>query len=90
MKTPTGDYHAQGISYQRTDPVVRSVELSTQPGEGSWGMILQMQTFQRIFKNTDIYATGFYLVNPRKKNGTEMVVPRYPDGVICINGVPDQ
>ncbi|MEK7684094.1 MAG: hypothetical protein AAB466_01585 [Verrucomicrobiota bacterium] len=82
VKAPTGDYNAKDISYQPTGPVVRPVDQSTQPGEGGWGIILQMQAFQKVFKNTYLYAAGFYLINPREKNGTENTVPRYPDGVI--------
>ena len=46
VKAPTGDYNAQDISYQPTGRGA-PVDLSTQPGEGGWGTILQMQAFQR-------------------------------------------
>ncbi|MSU60809.1 MAG: hypothetical protein EXS31_00165 [Pedosphaera sp.] len=90
VKAPTGDYNAKDISYQPTGPVMRPVDTSTQPGDGGWGIILQMKAFQRIFKNTDLYAAAYYLINPRKKNGTETFVPWYPTGFNYINGVPDQ
>ena len=91
VKAPTGDDNARDISYQATGPVVRPVDQSIQPGDGGWGIVLQMQAFQKVFQNTYLYAAGFYLVNPREKNGTELVLSSYyGDGVFYINGVPDQ
>lgn len=48
-----------------------SVDQSIQPGDGGWGVILDLQYFQRIgHSNGAVYASTTYLANPRDTNGT--------------------
>ncbi|MBM3838591.1 MAG: hypothetical protein FJ398_11630 [Verrucomicrobia bacterium] len=44
-----------------------------------------MQAFQKIFKNTYGYASGFYLINPREKSDTQFTT----DPNVLLS-VPDQ
>ena len=94
VKFPTGNYDAEdafrdGAGVRR----VRPVDISTQPGDGGTGLILDLQGFRR-FKNFTIFAGGTYLSNPRDTNGTASLpfaimgagVPRN----VRVNSVPDQ
>ena len=89
VKAPTGDYDAQDLSYQASGPVRRPVADSIQLGDGGWGVVLEMQAYQKVFKNTHAYVTGQYLINPRGQNGTLATVPD-AFGIITTNSVPDQ
>jgi hypothetical protein len=88
VKVPTGDYRATDYSYTPTGRVLRPVDISIQPGDGGWGVMLELQGFRELYKSLYGYVAGFYLINPREKNGTETVRPQY--GAIRINSVPDQ
>jgi len=89
VKAPTGDDNAKDISYQATGPVRRPVADSIQLGDGGWGLVLEMQAYQKVVQNTYAYLTGQYVVNPREQNGTLATVPD-PVGIITTNSVPDQ
>src|SRR6266851_1737024 len=41
------------------------VDQSIQPGDGGWGVILQLQAYRRAFHNGIAYLTGSYLVSLR-------------------------
>ena len=88
FKAPTGDYGATDLFYRTNGPVLRPVDISIQPGDGGWGIVLQMEAFREIATDLYAYTAGFYLVNPRVKNGTETL--RSTPGNIVINSVPDQ
>jgi hypothetical protein len=60
----------------QVENVVQNVDQSIQPGDGGWGVILDLQGVYRFAANRGAaYATGTYLVNPRDTNG----VPTYRD-----------
>jgi hypothetical protein len=88
FKAPTGDYGATDYFYRRTGPVLRPVDISIQPGDGGWGIVPELQAYRQLSKNTYGYLAGFYLINPRVKNGTETL--RSTPGNVVINSVPDQ
>lgn len=75
IKTPTGDYEARDIRYRNRTiggvPTVVAeedyVDRSIQPGDGGWGVLLDMQAFQKVFDRTYAYAGATYLINPREK-----------------------
>jgi hypothetical protein len=47
-----------------------SVDQSIQPGDGGWGVLFDLQYFQRIgHTNGAFYASTTYLANPRDTNG---------------------
>lgn len=75
IKIPTGEYD----SYDDRERIVNgqrvvtyeSVDQSIQPGDGGWGIILDLQYFQRLGQsNGAFYASTTYLSNPRSTNGT--------------------
>lgn len=74
VKIPTGDYDV----YDDRERLVNgqsvftdeSVDQSIQPGDGGWGILLDLQYFQRIgHTNGAVYASTTYLANPRSTNG---------------------
>jgi len=69
VKTPTGEDDATDLFYRSGKLVRRPVHVSIQPGDGGWGIILEMQAFQKIFDRTIAYISGSYLINPRNQNG---------------------
>jgi hypothetical protein len=87
VKFPTGDYRATDNYYTSDGQVlIRPVDIAAQPGDGGWGLFLELQAFQRLFQNLYAYASGFYLINPRDTNGTEKTSPLSTG----VNSVPDQ
>jgi hypothetical protein len=60
------------------------VDQSIQPGDGGWGVILQLQAYRRAFHNAIAYLTGSYLVNPRRLSD----VAKDPGGSVYWS-VPD-
>ncbi len=95
VKAPTGEYDAKDVFQQPGGPVEQPVDQAIQPGDGGWGVVFQMQAYQRILERLSLYANGQYLMNPREDNGTARVpvvmgggpMPTAPDSV---NSVPDQ
>jgi hypothetical protein len=88
VKAPTGDYQATDYFY-RTGGTreLRPVDQSIQPGDGGWGILAEVQAFQRIYKGLFGYVNGTYLFNPRGVNGTE--TPNSRPGNVTIMSVPD-
>jgi len=70
LKMPTGDANAQDVFHTKTGDVTHAVDQSIQPGDGAWGYTFQLQAYRRLFARTSLYATGFYLVNPKETNDT--------------------
>lgn len=81
IKLPTGADNVQDTRTIRdttptvpgtfeTENVVRTVDQSIQPGDGGFGLILDLQGFLRFGGNKGaLYATGTYLLNPESTNG---------------------
>lgn len=73
VKLPTGDFAASDIFYNvgpDGSPQMRPVDQSIQPGDGGFGIALDVQFFQRLSQGLYAYGNGFYLLNPREVNGT--------------------
>jgi len=51
VKAPTGDYKATDTTFTPTGPVIRPVAPPIQPGDGGWGILLEMQAYERLFEN---------------------------------------
>jgi hypothetical protein len=86
VKAPTGSnkyadssFGADGSSTQYP------VDQSIQPGDGGWGIILQMQAFRRMFGRAFAYLAGAYLVSPRALSD----VARPPPNGSTYWSVPD-
>ena len=95
VKLPTGDFAANDIFYNvgpEGAPEVRPVDQSIQPGDGGFGIALDVQLFQKLSEGLFFYGNGFYLVNPRGTNGTrtfrETLSPILNNEAIMA--VPDQ
>lgn len=95
VKFPTGSHDETDDFTTPAGIVNQPVDQAIQPGDGGWGLIMQLQGFQRIVDRLDFYGNGFYLANPREQNGTARVpvvmggqaMPTAPDSE---NSVPDQ
>jgi hypothetical protein len=72
IKAPTGDYR---VTDDFPDPKVpnktfrKPVDQSIQLGDGGWGIIFDLQGFQRVGRAT-LFGSALYLANPRDTNGT--------------------
>lgn len=97
IKFPSGDDGATDISYRATGPVRRPVDPSIQPGDGGWGISLDMQAFQKIYGPLYFYAVGSYLFTPEEQSSTEFTIiddpayaARFASGTRSHNTIPDQ
>jgi hypothetical protein len=88
VKAPTGNDDVTDTFYKPSGPERDAVDISIQPGDGGWGVILEMQSFRSIFERTYVYGTGYYLINPREDNGVYTQIPAY--GQLRKVSVPDQ
>ncbi len=95
LKLPTGNYNASDIFYNvgpNGEPQVRPVDQSIQPGDGGFGITLDIQFYQKISNNLFAYGGGFYLLNPKETNGIrtfrETLSPILENEAIMA--VPDQ
>lgn len=76
---PTGEEDATD-TFQVFDPVTRrivarerTVDQSIQPGDGGWGLILDLYGYYHLIDNLSAYVNGGYVITPEEKNG----VPTY-------------
>ncbi|RMG57197.1 MAG: hypothetical protein D6722_25255 [Bacteroidetes bacterium] len=95
VKLPTGNYHATDIFYNvgpEGSSEVRPVDQSIQPGDGGFGATLEVQLLQQWSGGLSLFASGFYLANPRETNGVrtfrETLSPILNNEAIM--SVPDQ
>jgi len=86
LKFPTGDDRATDDYYTTSGVIIRPVDIAAQPGDGGYGIILQLQAFQKVMKNLYGYLAGFYLSNPQDVNETGRPSPLSP----LVNSIPDQ
>ncbi len=98
VKMPTGN-----AGYQDTYPdrngnnnQLRYVDQSVQPGDGGWGLMMDVQGFKRV-AHAQLFGSASYLVNPRDKNNTpsgslNRLPPNTPVTIVDTshNSVPDQ
>ncbi|MCC2668414.1 MAG: hypothetical protein K0Q72_885 [Armatimonadetes bacterium] len=98
IKAPTGNSNAKDRFPDANGQnfAVMPVDQSIQPGDGGWGINLDLQAFKRVGSAT-LFASGTYLVNPRETNDTESSVLFLCGGTIPdnlqqfkYNSVPDQ
>jgi hypothetical protein len=75
VKAPTGDDAATDTFTRKVGGkivgVERPVDQSIQPGDGGWGLLLEMQGFQKLFRRAFGYLTASYLMNPAEHNQTQ-------------------
>lgn len=70
VKLPTGDYRARDTFYTVNGPVRSFVDQSIQPGDGGFGLNLELAAMARHTDRLSSYVQLAYLVNPRNTNGT--------------------
>ncbi|HKI01574.1 MAG TPA: hypothetical protein VKK31_06310 [Thermoanaerobaculia bacterium] len=74
VKIPTGpnnvvDTRTRMVNGQLVNSI-ESVDQSIQPGDGGFGVVIDIQTFQRIaHSGFALYGSGSYLINPEGTNG---------------------
>jgi hypothetical protein len=70
VKAPTGKPGAKDTVLTAAGIVTQVVDQSIQPGDGGWGVTLELQAFKVIGKAT-LFTSGVYLLNPRETNGVQ-------------------
>jgi peroxiredoxin len=99
IKMPTGDSAVTDVYPDITgaNPKARFVDQSAQPGDGGWGLIMELAAFKDI-PHAQLFGQASYLANPRDRNDTLSIAynispaanpPINPDGT-SYNSVPDQ
>jgi len=99
VKMPTGNSNVKTTypNIAGTNPQLKPVDQSVQPGDGGWGLTMDLSGFKRIPYAT-LFGSASYLANPRNRNETTAigynisaaaVPPINPDGT-SYNSVPDQ
>lgn len=78
FKAPTGDDQASDIAYRTTGQIERPVDPSIQPGDGGWGIVLQLQAYQKIVNNLFAYVNGSYMMTPEEQNDTQFTIADLP------------
>jgi hypothetical protein len=90
VKFPTGSDHVKdthwAVQGTRFVPTVRNVDQSIQPGDGKFGMVVDMLAFKRVWKMT-LNAAGTYLINPAGTNGELTGRGRASESIFSV---PDQ
>lgn len=71
VKAPTGNSNAMDSFPNATgqDIQLRAVDPAIQPGDGGWGLIMDVQAFKQV-KSATLFFSGTYLMNPRGQNHT--------------------
>lgn len=98
VKFPTGNsgYKDTYPNRDGLDNRPRYVDQSVQPGDGGWGIVMELQGFKRI-PHAQLFGSAVYLANPRDRNETTSGSinrsanpnpPINPDGT-SYNSVPD-
>ena len=78
LKLPTGKDDATATSYRATGSVQRPVDPSIQPGDGGWGIIVQMQAYRKLYTNLVGYLSASYMVTPQEQSDTELTIADVP------------
>jgi len=96
VKMPTGTAHATDtfVDITGASPSVKAVDQSVQPGDGGWGIQMEVQGFSAIGR-AFAFGTLNYVANPRDYNDTPSILvgigrPSATDPMRNINSVPDQ
>jgi len=92
VKFPTGDdnvkgeFHTSKIDADGNQIVLtRPIFLSAQLGDGGYGILLQLQAFQKVVENVYGYVAGDYLINPQNETDTKV----FPPNINVLNTIPD-
>jgi hypothetical protein len=97
LKIPTGAYKDTDVFPDITGINARAkvVDISAQPGDGGWGVVMDAQAFVTIGRFMP-FGSMTYLANPRNTNGAPSILQGLGVAVTpanaarSINSVPDQ
>ena len=96
FKAPTGasDQTDTFVNITGLNSSVKSVDQSVQPGDGGWGLQLELQGFSTVGR-AFVFGSADYLANPRNVNDTASIlvglgVPSTTAPLRNVNSVPDQ
>ena len=89
-KFPTGEYDAEDTFQSVNGPVVKPVDQSIQPGDGGWGVTLEVDGFYRLWETVNAYLQAYYLFNPENTNGVPSLVDSSRNPFEGVNSIPDQ
>src|SRR2546430_2876950 len=82
VKAATGTHKSTDAYFLKGDTSIQyPVDQSIQPGDGGWGVILQVQAYRRAFRNGIAYLTGSYLIIPCLLND----VSKDPGGTMYLS-----
>ena len=89
VKAPSGNEESTDEFHTATGNELRNVDIAIQPGDGGWGVDLELTSYHRLFHDRVFgYMSGFYLFNPREQNDAQ--TPTAVFGAIRHVSVPDQ
>jgi len=73
LKMPTGNYNAQDVFHYKLGSSILTrkgpVDQSIQPGDGGWGLTLELNGFRQLNNAFSVYGNAYYLINPKGNNG---------------------
>lgn len=96
IKLPTGNYKATDVFHNTlTTTRVGPVDQSIQPGDGGWGLSLELNGFRAINNTWSLYSNAYYLINPQGNNGVSTARGGTPTAAAIkytsdVMSVPDQ
>jgi hypothetical protein len=70
LKMPTGADDVTDTFPTLGGPIVRHVDQSIQPGDGGWGVGVELNAYREILPRTEAFLQASYLINPENQNGT--------------------
>jgi hypothetical protein len=65
LKMPMGSHRDSIEFFTKAGPARRLADPSIQPGDGGWGILLQVQGFHAVLPGVLAYLSASYLINPR-------------------------
>ncbi len=85
VQFPTGNDSVTDVFHTSlTNTTVHTIDQSIMPGDGKFGMIVELQAFKQVWRTT-LTAAASYLINPANTNG----VPTARSGAESVFSVPD-
>ncbi len=96
VKFPSGNAYVKDTYpiLNGTNPTVKAVDQSIQPGDNGWGVVFDIQGYKSI-KHISFFGSGTYLINPTDTNYTPSIIvglglganPAFSD--LLVNSITD-
>jgi hypothetical protein len=71
VKAPTGSHTVESRFYTAAGPIDFPADQTIQPGDGGWGILLQVQGFRQVTERAHAYAFAFYMASPKARTEVE-------------------